>query len=669
MQHPRLRRRTLHRRALFLLVFTPLIGSLVAAEPAKKSASSAKPAPAAKATAPAKPALVPTPQSPADATPPAARVVQLPAIVVTAATRNSQAPDTTATSNTVITHDDLENNQYTNVSQALMSVVGLAVVPTGAPGSLTTVFTRGNDGNMTLVTVDGRREPTTLDGAYDLSNLTLDNVEQIEVVRTPSSSLQGGNTTGGVINLVTLSGRGLDKPQSSVSFEGGSYGTFRENAQSRGAVGDFDYAVSASNEDTDNERQNENYRNKVYRGNFGYQITPDVYFDVHFGYSNANAGEPNNNLVNDPIGRLQTEDWYISPEVVAKVTDFYTTRLYYTHDETRQNDHDLFNDPAFFVNPISQRVQVTTNSVDWQNNLQLAHNWTLSAGIQVENNEAYQYDDEVGTRTFENSLFNIAGYVESEWQPITGLNVNSSLREDKYSDYDGALSWRQGVSYEVAPTKTLVHASGSYSYTPPSIQDLYFTPYNNPNLKPEKALSWEVGFDQPLLDGKLTPGATFFHNSITDYVQFNSAFIPSNIAHAVTQGAEVELKAKPLDNLQLDFNYTYLTAVNEDSPSEPRLVRRPRNSFNFTGVWTPLKPVTLSLGGSWVVGREDFDTFSGAQVEAPDYFVLRASATYRIDEHWSLWVRGENLTDTQYQPVLGYPALGRGIYGGVKFSF
>ena len=300
----------LHRKGFFhslitLSLLAPMALGITRADPTTtlpsqtpQSTVSAKPATSAKAGPQAKTKTAST----TTAAKPQTAVTQLPTIVVTAATRNAQPPDTTATSTTVITHDDFENNQYINVAQALMSVPGLAVVPSGVPGQVTSVFTRGTDSNMTLFTIDGRHQPVGLDGAYDFTNLTLDNIDQIEVVRTPSSSLQGGSATGGIINLVTLTGRGLATPQSSVSFEGGSFDTFRENVQSRGAEGNFDYAVSASNEDSDMDRPNENYRNTVYRGNFGYQVTPDVYVDLHTGYSLANAGSPNTIETPDPVG-------------------------------------------------------------------------------------------------------------------------------------------------------------------------------------------------------------------------------------------------------------------------------------------------------------------------------------------------------------------------------
>jgi vitamin B12 transporter len=595
-------------------------------------------------------------------------------IVVSAATRNEQAPNTTATDTTVVTQEDIEAQNYANVADALREVPGVAVVPSGVPGQVTSVFIHGADSNQTLFTIDGRPQPVGLDGATDFTNLTLDNVAQIEVVKTPVASVQGGGATGGVINLVSLNGRGLAQPVSSISFEGGSFDTFTEKVQSRGSIGKFDYAVSASNIDSAMDRQNENYQNTTYRGNFGYQVTPTIYVDLHSGYSLANAGSPNTIESFDPVAHLLSQDWFLSPEVSAQVTDFYTTKFYFNHDQTRQTYHDLYTGAYF---PTSTRLALITDSYDWQNNLELAHNWQITAGIQGSSQHANQVDDEDADAEataflthgyINNTSDNLAGYAQSQWQPLTGLNVLSSVRYDGYSDYANAFTWRQGVTYEIAPTKTVVHASGSSSYTPPSAEDLYYPGFNNPNLKPESALGWEAGVEQPFLDGKLTPSATYFHNDIKDYIlSLAPNFLPENVGEVTTEGVDLDVAAKPMDNLKLDLNYTYLTAENDTE--DIRLVRRPRNSLNFTAIYTPIAPLTLTIGGSWVVGREDIDPVTFAQEDAPDYFTLRASATYTISKNVTVWVRGENLTNEQYQPVLGYPALGIAGYGGIKVSF
>jgi vitamin B12 transporter len=679
--------------------------------PISSSHSSTSPAPATKSAASAKspatdtrttPALEPTPQSPADVAIPSKSDVQtLPTIVVTAATRETQSPETTATTTTVLTHQYLQDSAFVDVPSALQLVPGLSVVTSGNQGSQTSVFIHGLDSNQTLVTIDGRRQAVGLSGADDnLANLTLDNVDQIEVVKTPVSSINGGSAMGGVINIVTLSGRGLDKPVSSAFVEAGSFNTFRENIQSRGAAGNFDYAVSVTRQDAELPAlstgdaanfttgfggQADQYRNTTLRGNFGYQLSPEVYLDLHSAYSNAYTSSPNEFVTPDPTANLDIEDWNLSPEIVAKVTDFYSTKLYYIRDQQRQASDDPFflaESQAFGFSPQGDvtRLQINPDSVDWQNDFQIAHNWAVSAGVQGDNRHDYEFDNGLGVRTFDEHDDNIGGFISSQWQPLTGLNVLTSGRYDQYSQYGGTFTWRQGVSYVVAPTQTVVHASVARAFTPPPLQDrVVFFPnpfganfFPNPDLQPETSLGWEVGAEQPLWDGRITPSVTYFHNDIRNEIanaQLPSGdFMEENIGKATTDGVEVGVKIQPISTVTLNLDYTYLNAVNDST--QLRLLRRPRNSFVFNGTWTPIPALTFTLGGNWVVGREDVNYDPPYnQIDAPDYFTLRASATYRINDTVSLWVRGENLTDRNYQPALGFYAASIAGYGGIKISF
>jgi vitamin B12 transporter len=620
--------------------------------------------------------------------------VVLPTIVVTAATRVAQTPDTTASTSTVLTHQFLEDNKFAFVSDALQAAPGLSIVSTGMPGSQTSIFIHGLSTYESLLTVDGRRQSDGLFSSFDnLANLTLDNVDQIEVVRSPISSAQGGGAMGGVINVVTLSGKGVATPEGSVSEEAGSFNTFKESAQSRGSVGNFDYAIGGSRQDSIYPAlstgspgafgspgfagQADQYRNNAFRGNFGYQITPDIYLDLHSAYNDAYSSVTGEFSTPDPTANLLIEDWFLSPEIVAKVADFYTTKFYYTHDQQRQAYVDPYNEQLYGGQGNLTRTQINTNSIDWQNDLQIAHNWSLTAGLQGDNRDFSQYDNGLGIYNFQGHNDNIGGYVSSQWQPLPGLNILNSGRYDNYSQFVGAFSWRQAVAYTVPATQTALHASVSRAYTPPPLQDLYlsdpaFEFYANPNLVPETDLGWEAGVKQPFWDGRITPGVTYFHNDVKNDIQAvtqtNGSSMEENINRVTTDGVEVELALKPCATVTANIGYTYLNAVNDTA--QTRLERVPRNEVTFTGVWKPIDALTLTLGGNWVVGREDsnFQAPFG-EVNSPDYFTLRASATYRINDHVSIWVRGENLTDRNYQEALGYYAPSIAGYGGIKISF
>jgi vitamin B12 transporter len=682
------------RRLLTLALLTPLAMSLAWAQPASVAATTTTTSPAKPAVPAAKGTKTKAASAPSVAETEGTKITKLPTIVVTAATGTTQPVDTTATTTTVLSRQTLDDQKYATLPDAIRSVPGLSVVTSGMPGAQTSVFVHGLDSRDTLVTIDGRRQPPGLSGANDnFANLTLDNVDQVEVVRTPVSSSNGGSAMGGVINLVTLSGKGVTQPEGSVSFEAGSFQTYRENAQSRGAVGNFDYAVSLSRQDsvypalntgladfftTGFAGQADQYRNTGYRGNFGYQVSPEVYVDVHTTYNNAYTSSPGQYVIPNPTANLTTEQWSVSPEVTAKVTDFYTTKLYYTRNQLRLDSQDPFDVQlyeSFFLVPqnLRTRTQINTDSVDWQNNFQVARNWSLSAGVQGDDSGYYIYDDALNMQTLQGDRRNIGGFISSQWEPLPGLNVFSSGRFDSYNQFAGAFSWRQGVSYLIAPTRTQLHASVARAFTPPPLQDIsYPGGINNPDLKPETSLGWEAGVAQPFFDGKVTPSVTYFHNHLNNYIEaYAPAYVPMNIPDATTEGVEVGLDLKPIDTVAVHFGYTYLNAV--DNTAHVRLLRRPRNQLDFTGTWKPVPQLTLGLGGDWVVDRQDIDPTSSAfpppQITAPDYFVLRASATYQINDNVSIWVRGENLTDRNYQPALGYYAASMAGYGGIKVSF
>src|SRR5216110_1972326 len=174
--------------------------------------------------------------------------------VVVSATRFDIPLDQSPASASVISSEELEQKQIQRVSDALREVPGLSVVQTGAAGQLTSVFTRGLRSEHTQVLLDGIPINQGLQGAFNFADLTTDNIDRIEVVRGPQSTIYGPRALAGVIQIFTKQGNGT--PGITLGAEGGSYDTFRECSQSDGKIEQFDYSMGASRLDTNNARPN-----------------------------------------------------------------------------------------------------------------------------------------------------------------------------------------------------------------------------------------------------------------------------------------------------------------------------------------------------------------------------------------------------------------------------
>ena len=592
--------------------------------------------------------------------------------IVVTATRTETPVARTGASVTVITRKQIEDQQLQNVAQALSSVPGVAVAQNGTPGQVTGLFVRGMKTEGTQIIVDGRRIPFNLAGSFNLESLTLDNVERIEVVRGPMSSLQGGPAVGGVVNIITRSGLGLDKPEYTAGFEAGSFSTFHEVASARGASGPFDYRVQAGRLDTENDRVNNQYRLSNITTKEGYRINDQLYADLLFIYNVSDAGSPN--TLQDPelLASLLRETWLISPGLDHKTTDWWEQKIYYSHSQQRQVATDSKKSFGLDFGQ-NNRVQVDTDQLDYQSTFQIAQPWKLTAGFSTTDARYYRRIDvpnefdfpatPAGTTDIENNLTNTATFVQSQWEIVPDLNFNSSMRCDHESDYGNYLTWRTGGSYRIPSVKTLLHASYGTAFSPPTPQDTALTFGGNPSLTPERSTGFDAGLEQPLWDNRIKVSGTYFHNDISNLIIYDGNFALQNIGLARTEGGEFGLSFTPITQLTFQGNYTYLEAWNLSK--NERLARRPRNQTSFAIVGKPDPDVTLSLAALWTVDRED--GFSPTPIE--DYFIMRLAASWRVCSHLDVFARMENLLNEQYHEVRGYPALGRAVYGGFKLSY
>jgi vitamin B12 transporter len=245
------------------------------------------------------------------------------------------------------------------------------------------------------------------------------------------------------------------------------------------------------------------------------------------------------------------------------------------------------------------------------------------------------------------------GWEESEWA--------LGARTDDFSDFGGARTWSLSGSRKLVDSLAFF-ARFATSFAPPQANDLYGV-WGNPSLDPEEAKSREVGLKGTGEDWSWRLGAyrTDFHDLIAW-----SGFTTANVGRARAEGIEFSAQ-RGFEGFMVRAGYAYGEAW--DEVASVRLLRRPRHSGSLA-VERHNEESGFGVELSWVADREDLD---GAppygSIEGEDYLVARVYGQTELGERASLYGRVENLFDEEYAEADGYPALGLGVYGGVRYSF
>lgn len=588
---------------------------------------------------------------------------EMPEVVITA-TKAQTERWRTASSVTVITRKKIDEQQLKLLPDALREVPGLVIADRGTPGSVNGIFLRGTNSDQTLVVIDGRPIPANLAGLYNIETMSLDNVERIEVLRGPAASLYGGKTLGGVINIITRSGRGLDKPQTTLSWEGGSFGTSRESLGTRGAAGIYNWSLELSRQDTQGYRLNSQMQLNNAAAKFGAQLASTLRFDLDLRYYHADVGVPGNATTNAPDDHMLTEYWSLSPRLVWDTTDRWTQTLTYQFGNFRQVATNF--DTGFGQN---NRSTSRNHFWEYQSVFKVTDKWTVTAGAWLQNIGYSRSSDNAPLSAYDVDQHetNWALFLQSQAEILPGWNLLGGIRRDSYSDFANATTWRTGTSWRLPWKQTVLHANYGTAFAPTSPQNRESALFGDPTfIKPEQSKGVEFGIEQPFANNKATVSLTYFRNSIRNLIVFDpNLFVLQQINQARTQGLEAAFNWQPCDRFGFNAQYTYLDA--NDLSAGKRLVRRPRHSLSGD-VW--VRPVTsfrLGLGAFYIIDRED--GFGTAQRSIEDYLRLRLTASYQFSKNLELYARVENLLGERYEEVLGFPAMRTGAYAGFRLRF
>ncbi len=587
----------------------------------------------------------------------------LPPVVVTA-TKVEVPLRETAASTTVIDGRTLEEKHTNTVLDALRAVPGLHVVQNGGPGSATSVFIRGAKSEHTLVLIDGVQVNSPTLGLYNFANLTTDNIERIEIIRGPQSTLYGSDAIGGVIHIITKKGSG---PFSgSASFEGGAFDSFKEEVQLNGAAGHFDYSFSAARFDTEGfskanaaagNTEEDAYGNTTVSSRLGLNFTQDARLDWSLRFSDAKVNLDNSFPVMDDLNASQeNESLSTALILVTPVIENWSQKLqgHFQQEESVGKDPDT----AFNNFKIKTRVE----EVDWQHTINFGEHTNFSLG--------YAYEQQAGENvgTFDKRLRTQAHYGFYQTQ-LAALILNLGLRHDDNNQFGGKTTYKTEAAFLIDDEGSKIRGAYGTGFHGPTLNDLYFPGFGNPNLKPEESESLEVGFDLNRMDGRLNFSASYFQTQIEQLIVFvfdPNTFLgmPENVEKAKISGWEIGATVEITKRVQLSGEYTFTDTQNETTGAE--LARRPKHKASATLTLKPIDPLRIDFG-LLHVGKRFNDTANTNLMG--DYTVFKLSGNIDIKKNIQIFARIENLFDRHYEEVAGFGTAGLSAYGGLKISF
>lgn len=579
--------------------------------------------------------------------------------------RNATPASESGSSITVINQEQIRRGGQNTVAEVLRGQLGVDVVRQGGPGGVTSLFLRGGNSAHTKVLLDGisLNDPSNASRLYDFSNLTVDNVERIEVLRGPQSMVYGSDAIGGVVNIITKRGQGPLSIRASAM--GGSFNTGQTSLSASGGNDRAYYSVTGAFLSTggisaasvrNGNTEHDSFNNGTVSGRFGYNIGDTWNVDYVFRYIDAAAevddfdfftGLPIDNLIRKNLtknfsNRVQLTNWAVDGLVQQKVG-------FSLNDIGRRDT-----DPGFFG---PERFHGQTREVDYQASALLAETNTVSAGAN------YRAEDAVSSLNPPATQYIKGVWIQDAFQLGPNWFNTAGLRWDDTSKSGTAQTYRFTTLYRMDSTGTGIHGSIGTGFRQPALAENLFQ-YGNPNLQPERSKGWDAGARQQIWEDAIYFDATYFRNDFRDLIVFDfNTFALENVGRARSSGVELTLQSLITQQLSMNASYTFDDTLNLDTGTA--LLRRPRNKMllSFTRLSEDGRS-SVTLSTIYVGTRLDTNNTTLGQ-----YMLLNLSGTYQATERVQLFARLDNITNTFYQEVNGFGVPGFGMYSGLNVTW
>lgn len=604
-------------------------------------------------------------------TPSFADTDQLDSVVVTATRTPEQISDVLA-SVTVLDRSVIEARQASSVQELLRGEAGIDIVNNGGLGKVSSIFVRGTESDHVLVLVDGVPLSSATIGSTAFQFLPVSEIDHIEFVRGPRSSLYGSDALGGVIQIFTRRGAGAFRPDLSVAT--GSHDLRDIAGGASGSTDLVSYSVSGSYQSSNGYDSclGAPYLSPTSPGGGCFTSVP---YDDKFHNASVSG-----RVAYRPAANAEIEAFALRASGATDFHSDYQNREYFVQQaaglsgnwapvgdlrlsarvgQSRDQELDVAVgqavNPQFPVGPSTfDTVRLTgTLQADWK---ATAHD-TLTLGgdyvrDKVDSDTAYAVDARRDTAVF--------GQYEGEFGP---QHVVLSARHDDNEQFGGKTTGGAAWGYRWSND---VRLSGSYAsaFKAPTFNELYYPFYGTPTLRPENARSVEIGVDQRTSWG--TWSLHGYETHIDDLIETDpNTFTAENIDKSRIRGVEGQLERK-WQGWTAGATATWLDPRNRsgDANSGHLLPRRAQQSgrLELARHWVPVE-----LMGRLNLQGKRFDDLANTQ-RLGGYATLDVLATWHVTPAVSLQAKLANITDHRYQTAFYYPQDGRNYLLTMSFT-
>ena len=588
--------------------------------------------------------------------------------VVVTGTRNATDIRHLPMTISVVERAQLENRYQPSVLPALTEQVpGLFVtsrgvmgygVSTGAAGGFSL---RGMSGNaQMLVLIDGHPQYMGLFGHPISDAYQTMLADRVEVLRGPASVLYGSNAMGGVINIVTRKMQ-ENGTKTHINIGGGSYGTLQTEATNQVKKGKFSSTVSASYNRSDGHRPDMGFEQYGGYAKLGYDLNEywRAWGDVNITHFNAsNPGEiidllyDNDSRITRGMASAMIENHY--ERTSGALSFFYNWGRHKINDGYHAGEEpqtSLFHSKDLMM------------GVSWYQSAELYEGNRLTVGFDYQHFGGESWNENIadGARTpgVDKKQDEFAGYVDFRQNIGSWLSLNAGMRIDHHSHVGTELVPQGGLAFHL-PKNAELKAMASKGFRNPTIREMYMFPPQNPDLKPERMMNYELSFTQHLLDGSLTYGANLYYikgDNLIMTTQTDGRPMNINSGDIENWGAEGNIAWRINRQWNVNANYSW---VHMENP----VISAPEHKL-YAGADFRQGRWNISTGIQYIKGL--YTSVNPAATE--DFILWNLRASYRLCKYASLYVRGENLLAQRYEIMAGYPMPKATFLGGINLSF